>query len=127
MVYEAALLEPALHLLLLALQLGAGLWFWQVLLGAVAATGDQRARSGGALLMAFSTFMHTSLLGALLSFAGAPWYPLYELRPQAWGLTPLADQQLAGVIMWVPMSAIYLAAGLAAMARLLEEPGPRPG
>jgi putative membrane protein len=126
-IYEAALLEPALHLLLLASQLGAGLWFWQVLLGAVAATGDQRARSGGALLMAFSTFMHTSLLGALLSFAGAPWYPLYELRPQAWGVTPLADQQLAGVIMWVPMSAVYLAAGLAAMARLLEEPGPRHG
>ena len=76
--------------------------------------------------MAFATFMHTGLLGALLSFAGAPWYPLYELRPQAFGLTPLADQQLAGVIMWVPMSAIYLAAGLAVMARLLEEPGPRP-
>ncbi len=123
-VYQAALLEPALHLLLLAAQLGAGLLFWQVLLGAL---GAPRARSGGALLMALTTFMHTGLLGALLSFAAAPWYPLYELRPQAFGLTPLADQQLAGVIMWVPMSALYLAAGLAVMARLLEEPGPRPG
>jgi cytochrome c oxidase assembly factor CtaG len=120
-IYQAALLEPAIHLLLLACQLAAGLLFWQVLLRPAAAPGTQRnARLGGALLMAFATFMHTSLLGALLTFASAPWYPLYELRPQAWGLTPLADQQLAGVIRWVPMSALYLAAGLTLLARLLE-------
>ena len=128
-VYEAALLEPAIHLLLLAFQLGAGLLFWQVLLRPVA-TREARSngRIGGALLMAFSTFMHTGLLGALLTFASAPWYSIYELRPQAWGLTALEDQQLAGVIMWVPMSALYLTAGLALMARLLEvrAPGPTP-
>jgi len=118
-IYQAALLEPAVHLLLLACQLAAGLLFWQVLLRP-AAGAERGTRSGAALLMAFATFMHTSLLGALLTFASAPWYPLYELRPQAWGLTPLADQQLAGVIMWVPMSALYLAAGLALMARLLQ-------
>jgi cytochrome c oxidase assembly factor CtaG len=129
-IYQAALLEPAAHLLLLAFQLGAGLLFWQVMLGAAATAGDGRnARIGGALLIAFATFMHTNLLGALLSFASAPWYPLYELRPVvAWGLSPLADQQLAGVIMWVPMSTLYLAAGLALMARLLgvRETGAKP-
>jgi cytochrome c oxidase assembly factor CtaG len=120
-IYQAALLEPAIHLLLLTFQLGAGLLFWQVMLHA----GAQRsARLGGALLMAFATFMHTNLLGALLTFARAPWYPLYELRPQAWGLSPLEDQQLAGVIMWVPMSTLFLAAGLALMARLLGTPEP---
>ena len=125
-IYQAALLEPAVHLLLLAFQLGAGLLFWQVMLRAATLPGDDRnVRIGGALLIAFATFMHTNLLGALLTFAHAPWYPLYELRPTAWGLSPLADQQLAGVIMWVPMSTLYLAAGLALMARLLAEPGSR--
>jgi len=120
-IYQAALLEPAIHLLLLAFQLAAGLVFWQVLLRSAATSGAPRhAGIGGALLLAFATFMHTSLLGALLTFAATPWYPIYALRPLAWGLTPLADQQLAGVIMWVPMSALYLAAGLALMARLLD-------
>jgi putative membrane protein len=124
-VYQAALREPAVHLLLLTGQLAAGLWFWQVVLRAALAPGAApNARSGGALLGLFATFMHTSLLGALLTFASAPWYPIYQLRPQAWGLSPLEDQQLAGVIMWVPMSALYLAAGLALMARLLARPAP---
>jgi cytochrome c oxidase assembly factor CtaG len=40
-------------------------------------------------------------------------YPLQSLLSQSYGLEPLADQQLAGLIMWVPAGTIYVAAGLA--------------
>jgi putative membrane protein len=37
-----------------------------------------------------------------------------------WGLDPLADQQLAGVIMWVPAGAVYLAAGMTLMVAWIQ-------
>jgi putative membrane protein len=126
-VYEAALVDPTIHLLLLAFQLGAGLLFWRIILRCVSGPKAERDQAGPALLMTFSTFMHTGLLGALLTFASAPWYPIYGSGPQAFGLTPLEDQQLAGLIMWVPMCGVFLAAGLAVMAKLLKVEETSPG
>lgn len=71
---------------------------------------------GAAVLVLFGLSMQGSILGALLTFARAPWYPSYQTRTAAWGLTPLEDQQLAGVIMWVPGGISYLIGGLAATA-----------
>jgi len=52
------------------------------------------------------------LLGALITFAGAPLYAPHAVSTLAWGLTPLEDQQLAGLIMWAPAAVFYLAAAL---------------
>jgi cytochrome c oxidase assembly factor CtaG len=56
--------------------------------------------------------VQTGLLGALLALSPILWYPIFAGSVAIWGLTPLEDQQLAGLIMWVPMGAIYLTAGL---------------
>ena len=60
------------------------------------------------------------------------WYPIYADRVAAWGMTPLEDQQLGGLVMWVPAGMIYLVAALALFAagmlgrerqeRLLQQP-----
>ena len=82
----------------------------------------QRQSSYGAgVLYVFTTAVHTSILGALLTFAGTPWYPAYGATPIAWGLTPLEDQQIGGLIMWVPAGVVYLAAALYLFARWLRE------
>jgi cytochrome c oxidase assembly factor CtaG len=78
-----------------------------------------------AIVYLFTTSVHTSLLGALLTFSSRLWYPLYSSSTGAWGLTPLDDQQLAGLIMWVPAGFAYLVAALAVAASWLEERGPR--
>jgi len=52
------------------------------------------------------------LLGALITFAGTPLYAPHAVSTLAWGLTPLEDQQLAGLVMWAPAAALYLAAAL---------------
>jgi len=52
------------------------------------------------------------LLGALITFAGAPIYAPHLLTTLAWGMSPLEDQQLAGLVMWVPSAALYLAAAI---------------
>lgn len=60
--------------------------------------------------------MQSVLLSLLLTFAQAPWYSGYAETTTPWGLDPLTDQQLAGVIMWIPAGLIYLAVALTLMA-----------
>jgi len=61
-----------------------------------------------------------SVLGALLTFATAPWYPVQEAGVAAWHLTPLEDQELAGLIMWVPSGVVYLLAAAALFVAWLQ-------
>ena len=64
--------------------------------------------------------MHTSALGALLTLAPTVWYPHYLAVTQPFGLDPVQDQQLGGLIMWVPGAVAYLIAALVIFARLLS-------
>lgn len=73
----------------------------------------QRAQYGYGVFYVFTTAVHTGILGALMIFSPRVIYTIYEPTTPAWGLTPLEDQQLGGLIMWVPAGAAYMAAGLA--------------
>ncbi|HJX87338.1 MAG TPA: cytochrome c oxidase assembly protein, partial [Gemmatimonadales bacterium] len=87
-----------------------------------------RRQRGAAVLSLFLTGLYTGALGALITFAGTPWYPAYR-STAAWGLSPLEDQQLAGLVMWMPGGVAYLVAALALTARWLtdaERRGRRP-
>lgn len=126
-IYQAALTDATIHLLTLGLLLGISLLFWRTLIDGAVRPRHNEEGFASPVLMALFTLMHTGLLGALLTFSPRPWYPLFATRLNEWGLTPLEDQQLAGLIMWVPMGLIYLIAGLAVMAVVLmpsAEAGP---
>ena len=90
------------------------IFFWHSLLDA-----DGAQRAGIATLAAFLTFMHTGLLGGLITMAPAPLYPSYFGRTDLWGLTALEDQQLAGLLMWVPLGVPYAVVGLCLAWRLI--------
>jgi putative membrane protein len=81
----------------------------------------KRMGYGTAVIYVFTTAVHTSVLGALLTFATSVWYPVYQERTAAWGLTPLEDQQLGGLIMWVPAGLVYVIAGLALLVAWIRE------
>ena len=66
-----------------------------------------------------------SLLGAVLTFAPSPLYAPHLLTTAAWGLRPLDDQQLGGVLMWVPAGVIFTGALVLSLARLFAR-GERP-
>jgi putative membrane protein len=121
LIYEVALADPVAHLLTLGLLAGAGAMFWDHVL--------RRARAGDAILALFLAMLHTGMLGALLTFAPQPWYPVFAGRTEPWGLSPLEDQQLAGLLMCVPMSGVYLGVAIAMLGRALgglaaAPPGP---
>ncbi|HVR50462.1 MAG TPA: cytochrome c oxidase assembly protein [Pseudorhodoferax sp.] len=109
--YAAVLQHAGLHVLALALLLGSAWWFWRAVLLA-----PLRWR-GAALLALLATMAHTGLLGALLTFAGQPLYPLQAAGARAWGLEPLQDQQLAGLLMWVLGALGYLLVAVALALR----------
>lgn len=118
--YQAALEVEALHVLEHATFLATGVLFWRVVLGARG--GPSRVPGGLGVLLVFGMAMQGVFLSALLTFARTPWYPAYETTAQ-WGLSALADQQLAGVIMWIPGSVVYLGIALALLVGWLRESG----
>jgi len=87
--------------------LTALVFWWSVL-----PVSPARGRHGAAILSVFSTMIYSGGLGALLTLARVPWYPAYGEAAPLWGLTPLEDQQLAGLLMWVPGGVTYLFATL---------------
>jgi PQQ-dependent dehydrogenase (methanol/ethanol family) len=100
---------------------GAGFLFSAILFWWALVHGGHRAMGYGlAVLYMFTTALHSGLLGALLTFASTTWYPAYS-HTQSWNLTPLEDQQLGGLIMWVPAGLIYVVAGLALFAGWIRE------
>jgi putative membrane protein len=80
--------------------------------------------SGRGLALLSGTVAQMGLLGALLVFAPEPLYPVHLATTAPWGLTPLEDQQLAGLLMWVPAMLPYLAAALSTAWRELAERHP---
>jgi putative membrane protein len=76
---------------------------------------------GAGVVYVFTTSVHTSILGALLTLAPSLWYPAYARGTAAWGLTPLQDQQIGGLVMWIPAGVIYLGIALYLLAQWLRE------
>lgn len=70
------------------------------------------AQPGPALFALVATIGQMGLLAALIVFAPRPLYAVHFASTAAWGMNPLADQQLAGLLMWVPASLPYLGVGL---------------
>lgn len=121
--YQATLSSDLVHALQHLSFVGTALLFWWAMLGG---GRMQRARYGAAVLCLFGTALYGSALGALLTFATAPWYPAYGSWPLVWGLTPLEDQELGGLIMWIPAGLVHLPTALlfvALWARLFSDPG----
>jgi putative membrane protein len=59
------------------------------------------------LLYLFLESIPPTILGALITFSGAVLYPTYARAPRVWGISPEIDQQIAGLIMWIPGALVY--------------------
>jgi putative membrane protein len=108
--YDATLDNQLLHVLEHASFLVTAVLFWQVVVGV---RGAARVSGGLGVLLVFAMAMQSVFLSVLLTFARTPWYSGYAATTAPWGLDPLTDQRLAGVIMWIPAGVIYLVVALA--------------
>jgi putative membrane protein len=113
--YEATFRSHVTYWLMHASLAGSGVALWAALL---------RQHSAQALAAGVVTSIQMGLLGAIICLASWPMYRPHYATTESWGLTPLADQQMGGVIMWVPGCLIFLwiaVRTVSAMWRALEE------
>jgi cytochrome c oxidase assembly factor CtaG len=73
------------------------------------------------LIYTFLAWLPNSLLGAGITFSRGPLYAYYVSTAQATGVDPLADQQLAGLIMWIPGDALFAAILLMLFAAFMRD------
>jgi putative membrane protein len=96
---------------------GTALLFWWTLFHKHAG----RRGYGGAILYVFTTAVHTSVLGALLTFAPRTLYAPYAQTAPLWGLTALQDQQVGGLIMWIPAGTLLTIVALILLAKWIGQ------
>lgn len=115
--YDATVSSEVMH----AAQHGSfvvtALLFWWVVLRPSPARGGTAA----AIALLFGTLMHTGALGAVLTLSSRVLYPVYASTTRVWGLAPIEDQQVGGLIMWVPGGIVYVIAALWLVVRLFRE------
>jgi putative membrane protein len=92
----------------------AALFWWSMVHGRYGAIGY-----GVAIVYVFLTGLHSSLLGALITLSSRVWYVPYVESASLWDVNALDDQQLAGLIMWIPTGAVFIVFGLALLAAWL--------
>jgi putative membrane protein len=114
--FEAALHSEVVHYLQHVSLFGTALLFWASILPR---RRDAPARMVGVFSL-FTTSLHATLLGALLTLSPSIWYATYAAAAEPGGLSALEDQQLAGLVMWVPGGLVYVGAALALCAALLR-------
>jgi putative membrane protein len=115
--FEAALHHEGIHALQHTLFfLTAALFWWTLIYGRYGRMGY-----GLSVLYVFVTALHTGALGAFATFAREAWYPSYVERAPTLATAPLEDQQLAGLLMWIPAGAVLAVFGLALFAAWMGE------
>jgi putative membrane protein len=111
--YRATFESDAVYWAMQTSLLASAVAVWRVLFGPV-------ARIAATSTLALATCLQMSALGALLVFAPTPLFAPHFATTAAFGLSPLEDQQLGALLLWIPGCAVFLLAGLAPVAGLLE-------
>ncbi|WP_414471323.1 cytochrome c oxidase assembly protein [Microvirga sp. M2] len=112
--YAAALGSHGVFWLMQASLLGTAILFWGTL--------PLRPAALPSLLPLLGNVAQMGLLGALITFAPAPLYEPHLGTTAAWHLSPLEDQQIAGLIMWIPAAVPYMLAALLIVGASLHGP-----
>ena len=105
--YEAALRHHGLHIVQHLVFIAVSVIMWWPILSPVPEL--PRASYPAQMLYLFLLGIPMSIVGALITLADGVLYPFYAAAPRVWGLGPLADQQIGGLIMWVPGGLMFWA------------------
>ena len=127
---NAAVTSRAIHALQIISLLALGSLFWRQIL---APREQERLSPPSAVLYLFSACVTCSVLGIIITFSPVAVCSIYTMPPSdrlgmlptirsGWGFSPERDQQIGGLLMWVPMCLIYLSAIFAQIARWFAQP-----
>jgi putative membrane protein len=111
--YALTFTSDLAYWLMHATLIGSAILLWRSMAGE---NGLARVGAG------FLTFFQMGLLGALLTLAPRTLYAPHLLTAPLWDLSPLQDQQLGGLIMWIPAGFVIVFAALASVLSMLRPP-----
>ena len=123
--YNLALTSELVHDLEHLFFFGAGMLFWWHVTG----SGPRIHKQFGLparIAFTLSAVPPNMALGVVLAFAGTAFYTYYEGVPRVWGIDPATDQNIGGIIMWIPGSMMYIIAALIMIAALLRGESKKP-
>lgn len=123
LLYHAALRDPLVHDAQHFSFFAAACFFWRLVLDPLS---RRRLHPVAATLYLFTTSLHASVLGVFMALSPRAWYADYAETTAAFGLSPLEDQQLAGLIMWVPACLVYPIVAAAVFGAWLAGEGAKP-
>ncbi|MFS2153303.1 cytochrome c oxidase assembly protein [Rhizobium sp. Rhizsp42] len=84
-----------------------------------------RSERGVAAWHLFVTMMHTSVLGALIALSPRVLYVAQTADAREWGISPLQDQQMAGLLMWIPAGTVYAGAAIFLLSAWIKQSSTR--
>lgn len=119
--YDLAVRDTNTHALEhIMFTLGAILSWWPVF-----SKQPELPRSTPGVLMLYLFFMSLppTIIGALLTFAGYIIYPAYDAVSRPWGMSAQVDQELAGLLMWLPGGLVYFVVLTVIFFRWFNRPG----
>lgn len=114
--YEAALANENLHIFEHLTFLAAAVIGWWPVLAPLPGSARRLPSFTRSLYLFLSAFPCTAL-AALLTLSTTVLYPFYGAHPWQWGLSPLADQRLGGLIMWLPADMILMLVNMGILYR----------
>lgn len=117
--YDAAQGASWVHYLEHIMFLGGALLYWWPVIHP--SGGKRRLNTGLALGYLLASLVEGMVLGAILTFAPDPLYATYKAVPRIWGLSVIADQQIAGLIMWLIGGSLYLIPVFVLLSEFINE------
>lgn len=112
--YDATFTATSVYWMMHITLFGGAIVLWRELVNHPA------RHTAAALTVGLVTSMQMGLLGAVLTLARRPLFFPHLTTTQIWGLTPLQDQQLGGILMWVPGILLFLWAAIRSLRRLWD-------
>jgi putative membrane protein len=110
--YETTFTSVAVYWTMHLTLFASSVWLWRELLH------HPPRQAFAALTVGTFSFVHMGLLGAVLAFATRPLFEWHLTTTYLWHLTPLEDQQLGGIFMWVPGVALSLWIAIRSLTRV---------
>lgn len=121
-VHFTAMIDTRRYLLMNWSMLADGLLFWWLMLEPRQAQGGAAMGYGMRLVILPLVAVPQLLLGAYITLHGTPLYDVYAICGRAWAITPIDDQQIGGLLTWIPAAMMSLVGILVVLYHILHDP-----
>jgi putative membrane protein len=121
-IHFTAMIDGRRYLLMNWSMLIDGILFWWLMLAPRQAQGSAAIGYGTRIIMLIIVAVPQILLGAYIALHATPLYDIYAVCGRAWAISPLTDQQIGGLLTWIPAAMMSVVGVLVVLHHILHDP-----